>query len=76
MGVFKQVREVIVSNTGYNDEDITLETHLKDDFDFDSLDMVEILMEIEQTFNIEIPDEDAEKAKTVGDIVSYIKENT
>lgn len=57
------------------DKDITSKTVLTKDLDADSLDAVEIIMAIEDEFGVEIPDEEAEKLKTVGDIANYIKEN-
>lgn len=57
------------------DTDITSKTVLAKDLNADSLDAVEIIMALEDEFGVEIPDEEAEKLKTVGDIVNYIKEN-
>lgn len=57
------------------DTDITSKTVLAKDLNADSLDTVEIIMALEDEFGVEIPDEEAEKLKTVGDIVNYIKEN-
>lgn len=57
------------------DKDITSNTVLTKDLEADSLDAVEVIMALEDEFGVEIPDEEAEKLKTVGDIVNYIKEN-
>ncbi len=74
--VFEKVKKIIIECTGADDEDITTETDLNADLDMDSFDIVEMIMDIEEEFNIEIPDSEAEKFCTVGDIVEYIKENT
>lgn len=72
--VYEKVCEVILS-TMYLDESILLseDTNLKDDLAVDSLDAVEILMGLESAFDIEIADEEAEKLRTIGDIVNYIE---
>ena len=72
--VYEKVCEVILS-TMYLDESILLseDTNLKDDLAADSLDAVEILMGLESAFDIEIVDEEAEKLRTIGDIVNYIE---
>ncbi|WDC85872.1 acyl carrier protein [Caloramator sp. mosi_1] len=57
-------------------EDITMESSFMDDLGADSLDVVELIMALEDEFDLEIPDEEAEKIQTVGDVVEYIKENT
>ena len=60
---------------GREDDEITMETHLMKDLEADSLDAVEIIMAIEDEYGIEIPDEEAEKMQTVGDLVRYVEEN-
>lgn len=79
MGVFEDVRELIVEQMSYGKlkpEDIKLESKLYEDLNFDSLDAVELTMDIETKFSLEISDEDAEKCKTVGDVVTYVRERT
>ncbi len=73
--IFEKVKEVIVDQLGVEDEAVTAETSFIDDLGADSLDLVELIMALEEEFGIEIPDADAEKVVTVGDVVNYIKEN-
>lgn len=75
MEIFEQVKEVIVDQLGADESAITMEASFIDDLGADSLDIVELIMGLETEFDIEIPDEDAEKIRTVGDAVNYIKEN-
>jgi acyl carrier protein len=72
--IFEKVKAVIIEQLDV-DEDvvITPETSMMKDLDADSLDAVEIMMELEDEFDIEIPDEDAESFKTIGDIVKYVE---
>ena len=70
---FDRVKAVIVDQLGADESSITLESSLVDDLGADSLDIVELIMGLETEFDIEIPDEDAEKISTVGDAVEYIK---
>ena len=72
--MFEKIRDIIVEQLDLDDADsLTMETSLKDDLDDDSLDAVEVIMDLEEEFDIEIPDEEAENFKTIGDIVEYIK---
>lgn len=71
--IFEKVKAIVAEQLGVDETDITLETSF-DDLNADSLDVVELIMALEEEFDIEIPDEDAEKIKTVGDAVDYIKE--
>lgn len=71
---FDKVRDIIVDQLGVEAEAVTNETHLMKDLEADSLDAVEIIMAIEEEFDIEVPDEDAEKFQKVGDIVKYVEE--
>lgn len=74
--VLEKVKEVISEQLGIDDTDtITTETTFIDDLGADSLDIVELIMALEEEFDMEIPDADAEKVVTVGDVVEYIKEN-
>ena len=72
---FDKIKEIIVDQLSVDEEAVTLETHLMKDLEADSLDAVEIIMAIEEEFEIEIPDDDAEKFQTVGDLVKYVEEN-
>jgi len=72
--MFEKIRDIIVEQLGLDDKDgLSMETSLKEDLDADSLDAVEVIMGLEEGFDIEIPDEDAENFKTIGDIVEYIE---
>lgn len=71
--VFEKIKAIVAEQLGVDEADLTLETSF-DDLNADSLDVVELIMALEEEFDIEIPDEDAEKIKTVGDAVDYIKE--
>ena len=71
---FKKVRDIICDQLSVPPEKVQRDTHLMKDLEADSLDAVEIIMAIEDEFEIEVPDEDAEKFQSVGDIVKYIDE--
>lgn len=73
--VFEKVKETIIEQIGVTDTAVTMEASFIDDLGADSLDIVELVMALEEEFDIEIPDSDAEKVVTVGDVVDYIKEN-
>ena len=73
--VFEKVKAIIVNQLGVTETSVTMEASFIDDLGADSLDIVELVMALEEEFDIEIPDEDAEKAVTVGDVVDYIKDN-
>ena len=73
--VFEKVKGIIVEQLGVTEDTVTMEASFIDDLGADSLDIVELVMALEEEFDIEIPDADAEKVVTVGDVVDYIKEN-
>ena len=73
--ILEKVKAIIVEQLGVTDNSVTMEASFIDDLGADSLDIVELVMAIEEEFDIEIPDTDAEKVVTVGDVVEYIKEN-
>ena len=68
-----KIKGIIAEQLGVDEEEVKLETNLAKDLEADSLDVVEIIMAIEDEFDIEVPDEDAEKFATVNDIVSYVE---
>ncbi len=68
-----KVKEVIVEQLGVDPERVKLEASFIDDLGADSLDIVELVMAMEEEFGIEIPDEDAEKLKTVSDVCNYLQ---
>ena len=72
MSTFDKVKDVIMDKLGVEDSKIKMEASFVDDLGADSLDTVELIMEFEEEFGIEIPDEDAEKMTTVGAAVDYI----
>jgi acyl carrier protein len=74
MDVFAKVKELVLARFSLEEEDLTLETTFES-VGADSLDIVELIMEIEEEFDVEIPDEDMKKMTTVGDMVEYLKEN-
>jgi acyl carrier protein len=71
---FEKVKKIIVEQLGVEESEVTLEASITDDLGADSLDQVELVMAFESEFNIDIPDEEAEKIKTVGDAVAKIDE--
>ena len=73
--VFEKVKKIIVDLLQVSEDSVTTESNFIDDLGADSLDIVELVMALEEEFNIEIPDTDAEKVVSVGDVVDYIKEN-
>lgn len=73
--IFEKIKEIIVEQLGADADTITMNTHLMKDLEADSLDAVEIIMAIEDEFEIEVPDEDAERFQTIGDIVRYVEDN-
>ena len=74
--VFEKLKEIIIEQLGVEDEvAITMEATFVDDLSAYSLDIVELIMSLEEKFELEIPDEDAEKIVTVGDVVKYIVEH-
>ena len=74
MNIFEKIRDIIADHLEIEEvENIKLETSLMNDLEADSLDAVEVMMDIEDEFDIEIPDEDAEEFKNIKDIVSYVE---
>ncbi len=73
--ILEKVKEVIVEQLGVEDESIKLDTSFIDDLGADSLDIVELIMALEEAFDMQIPDSEAEKISTVNDVVEYIKNN-
>ena len=75
MSTFDKVKEIVVEQLGVDADDVNIDSTFIDDLGADSLDIVELIMAFEEEFNIEIPDEIAEKIKTVKDTVDYIDKN-
>ena len=74
--ILEKVKAIIVEQLGVADTAVTMEASFIDDLGADSLDIVELIMSLEEELEIEIPDEDAEKFKTVGDVVEYINSHS
>lgn len=72
--IFDKIAEIISEQLGIDTNEITPETSFREDLDADSLDMVELMMSLEEEFDIEISEEEAEKIVTVNDAVEYVKE--
>jgi acyl carrier protein len=71
--ILERVKKIIIDRLSVDESAITLEASFKEDLGADSLDVVELVMELEDEFDMEISDEDAEKISSVGDVVTYIK---
>jgi len=75
VSTFEKVRDIVVEQLGVEADEVAIESTFIDDLGADSLDIVELIMAFEEEFGIEIPDEAAEKIKTVQDVVTYIDQN-
>ncbi|MDB2103925.1 acyl carrier protein [Clostridium paraputrificum] len=71
--MFEKIQEIIADKLSIDIEEITLDSSFIDDLNADSLDIVELIMALEDELEMEIPDEDVENFKTVGDVVNYVK---
>lgn len=74
MPVADKVKAIIVEQLGVEEDEVTMEASFVDNLGADSLDIVELVMALEEEFDLEIPDEDAEKIRTVGEAIKYIQE--
>ncbi len=70
--IFEELKKIIVEQLGVNEANVTMQASFIDDLSADSLDIVELVMNIEEKFDLEIPDSEAEKIATVEDVVEYI----
>ena len=73
--VFDKVREILVDQLDVEEDAVTMEANISNDLGADSLDIVDLVMSLEEEFDCEIPDEEIENIKTVGDIVKYIEDH-
>jgi len=76
MEVLDKIKEIIADQLGIDEDEVVPEASFIDDLGADSLDIVELIMAFEEEFDMEIPDEDAEKIKTVQNVLDYIKNHT
>jgi acyl carrier protein len=76
MSIEERLKEIIIKQFGEGEKTVTLETSFVNDMGADSLDIVELVMELEDEFDVSIPDEEAEKMQTVGDAVKYLTDHT
>ena len=72
--IFEKIKTITAEQLGIDEDEITMETSFADDLDADSLDMVELMMSLEEEFDLEISEEDAEKIVTVSDAAQYVNE--
>jgi acyl carrier protein len=73
MALFDEVKAIVVEQLNVHEDDVKESARFVEDLNADSLDVVELVMALEEKFDVEIPDEDAEKIKTVGDAIKYVE---
>ena len=74
--VFERIREIICDQLDLEVDKVTMDSDIMEDFEADSLDVVDLVMSIEDEFGLEVPDDQIENFRTVGDVVRYIEENS
>ena len=74
--VFERIREIICDQLDLVEDKVTMDSDIMEDFEADSLDVVDLVMSIEDEFGLEVPDDQIENFRTVGDVVRYIEENS
>ena len=74
--VFERIREIICGQLDLEEDKVTMDSDIMEDFEADSLDVVDLVMSIEDEFGLEVPDDQIENFRTVGDVVRYIEENS
>ena len=74
--VFERIREIICDQLDLEEDKVTMDSDIMEDFEADSLDVVDLVMSIEDEFGVEVPDDQIENFRTVGDVVRYIEENS
>ena len=74
--IFERIREIICEQLDLEEDNVTLDSNIMEDFEADSLDLVDLVMSLEDEFNMEVPDDQVENFRTVGDVVRYIEENS
>ena len=76
MDTFERIRELLAEQLDIDEEKITMDSNILEDFEADSLDVVDMVMSLEDEFGVEIPDEEIENLHNVGDVVRYVEDNT
>ncbi len=74
--VFERIRKILCDQLDLEEDNVTMESDIVEDLEADSLDVVDLMMTIEDDFSIEVPDEEIENFRTVGDVVRFIEENS
>ncbi len=74
--IFEKVKSIIVDQLDVDEDKVTMNANIQDDLGADSLDIVDLVMSFDDEFDMEIPDDQVENIKTVGDVVKYVEENT
>ncbi len=72
--IFDKIKKAIADQTGIDADSITLDSSFREDLNIDSIDLVELIMQLEEEYDMEFDDDQAEKLKTVGDVVNYLNE--
>ena len=76
MDTFERIRELVAEQLDIDEDKITMDSDILEDFEADSLDVVDMVMTLEDEFGVEVPDEQIENFHTVGDVVRYVEENS
>lgn len=76
MDTFERIRELLAEQLDIDEDEITMDSDILEDFEADSLDVVDMVMTLEDEFGVEVPDEQIENFHTVGDVVRYVEENS
>lgn len=76
MDTFRRIRELLAEQLDIDEDKITMDSDILEDFEADSLDVVDMVMTLEDEFGVEVPDEQIENFHTVGDVVRYVEENS
>ena len=76
MDTFERIRELLAEQLDIDEDKITMDSDILEDFEADSLDVVDMVMTLEDEFGVEVPDEQIENFNTVGDVVRYVEENS
>ena len=72
--MLEKMKEIIADQLGVSEDEVTLEASLKEDLDADSLDLFELVMALEEEYDVEIPSDDLAELNTVGDVINYLKD--